>query len=166
LQGCTLGCPGCFNPQTHSTRGGHWLSIDQLFSQISTLQSQVQGVTISGGEPLQQMRPLLKLLARLRNETDLSILLFSGYTWIEIESMPMGKHLLSLLDVLVAGRFVQDQPGKGGLLGSSNQQVFYLSQRYSAKDIERTPPAEVILTPDGEILLSGIQPLHLDELSD
>jgi anaerobic ribonucleoside-triphosphate reductase activating protein len=131
-----------------------------------TLQDEIQGVTISGGEPLQQMRPLRRLLQRLRGESDLSILLFSGYSWEEIDGMPDGKHLLSLLDVLVAGRYRQDQPGPGGLLGSSNQQIYYLTQRYLAKDIERTPPAEVILTPDGEILLSGIQPLHLDELSD
>ncbi len=66
LQGCTLGCPGCFNPQTHSKKGGDWVSVDQLFSQVMALQSEIQGVTISGGEPLQQMRPLLKLLQRLR----------------------------------------------------------------------------------------------------
>ena len=161
FQGCTLGCPGCFNHQTHSRRGGYWISVDQLFSQISALQNQVQGVTISGGEPLQQMRPLLKLLSRLRDETVLSILLFSGYTWTEIERMPMGKHVLDLLDVLVAGRYLQDQPRGRGLLGSKNQQIYFLSQRYSAKDVQATPPAEVILTPGGEILLSGIQPLQL-----
>lgn len=161
LQGCNLGCPGCFNPQMHSRRGGYWITVDQLFLQITALQSQIQGVTISGGEPLQQMRPLLKLLHLLRSETDLSILLFSGYTWSEIECMPMGEPLLNLLDVLVAGRYVQEQPGSGGLLGSSNQQIYYLTKRYSAQDVEQTPPAEVILTPDGEILLSGIQPLQL-----
>ncbi len=161
LQGCTLGCPGCFNPQTHSRRGGYWITVDQLFSQITTLQSQIQGVTISGGEPLQQMRPLFKLLQRLRSETGLSTLLFTGYTWNEIERMPMGESLLNLLDVLIAGRYLQDQPGSGGLLGSSNQQIYYLTKRYSTRDVEQTPPAEVILTTDGEIMLSGIQPLQL-----
>ena len=166
LRGCTLGCPGCFNPQTHSQKGGYWVSVDQLFSEVMTLQSEIQGVTISGGEPLQQMRPLLKLLQRLRSESELSILLFSGYSWNEIEGIPNGKQLLSLLDVLVAGRYRQDQPGPGGLLGSSNQQIYTLSSRYSAKEVEQTPSAEVILTPDGDILLSGIQPLQLKDFSD
>lgn len=166
LQGCTLGCPGCFNPQTHSHNDGYWLSLEQLFSKILSLQDEIQGVTISGGEPLQQMRPLLKLLQRLRSETALSILLFSGYTWNEIEGMPMGEPLLNLLDVLIAGRYLQDLPGSGGLLGSSNQKIYYLTKRYSVNDIEQTPPAEVILTPNGEILLSGIQPLQIPNLPD
>lgn len=165
LQGCTLGCPGCFNPQTHSHLDGYWISIDQLFSQNIALQSQIEGITFSGGEPLQQMRPLLKLLQRLRNETALSILLFSGYTLNEIERMPTGKQLLGLVDVLIAGRYVQDQPGSGGLIASGNQQIYTLSQRYSTKDLEQTPSTEVILTPDGEILLSGIHPLNLNDFA-
>lgn len=166
LQGCTLGCPGCFNPQTHSKKGGYWVFVDQLFSQVMALQSEIQGVTISGGEPLQQMRPLLKLLQRLQGESELSILLFSGYSWDEIDGMPNGKQLLSLLDVLVAGRYRQDQPGLGGLLGSSNQQIYTLSSRYSIQDLDQTPPAEVILTREGDILLSGIHPLQLKDTSD
>jgi anaerobic ribonucleoside-triphosphate reductase activating protein len=112
------------------------------------------------------MRPLLKLLQRLRGESELSILLFSGYSWDEIEGMPNGMQLLSLLDVLVAGRYRQDQPGPGGLLGSSNQQIYTLSSRYSIQDLDQTPPAEVILTREGDILLSGIHPLQLKDSSD
>jgi anaerobic ribonucleoside-triphosphate reductase activating protein len=161
LQGCTLNCPDCFNPHTHTTQGGQWVTVDQLFRQIRALQGEIEGVTISGGEPLQQLPALLHLLQRLRRESELSILLFSGYTWEEIERMPQGKDLFAILDVLIAGRYLQAQPGGSGLFGSSNQRAYFLSSRYTPQDLEQTPPAEVILTPEGDILLSGINPLQV-----
>ena len=30
LQGCTLGCPGCFNPSTHAAAGGRELDLASL----------------------------------------------------------------------------------------------------------------------------------------
>ena len=159
LQGCTLGCPGCFNPHTHPAAGGNWVAVEQLFNQIMALQRDIQGVTISGGEPLQQFRPLLRMLQRLRDESPLSVLLFSGYSWNEIQQMPQAQRLTALVDVLIAGRYEQSQPTDHGLLASSNQSAHFFSQRYSIKDLEQVPAAEVILTPQGETLLSGVHPL-------
>src|SRR5512146_1753784 len=85
VQGCTLNCPGCFNPQTHSTREGTLVDVNEVFQQILALGTSIEGVTLSGGEPLQQVQPVLALLKRVRKETSLSTLVFSGYTWQEIE---------------------------------------------------------------------------------
>jgi pyruvate-formate lyase-activating enzyme len=78
VQGCTLGCPGCFNPETHDFRGGQWVGVDELFERIRALQGTIEGITVSGGEPFQQRPALLALLQRVRAETDLGVLVFTG----------------------------------------------------------------------------------------
>src|SRR5689334_12617899 len=90
VQGCTLGCPGCFNGPTHPAAGGELVSIDSLFAQIATLGDSIEGVTVSGGEPLQQRAGITALLRRIKAETALSMILFSGFSWAEIERM--GRH--------------------------------------------------------------------------
>ncbi len=160
LQGCTLGCPGCFNPETHSKVGGDWIAVDDLARRILDLRPSIQGITLSGGEPLQQLPGLLAFLETIRRESDLSVLLFSGYTWEEIQRMPRHPQLLSLVDVLIAGRYDPSQRVAHGLVGSRNKTVHFLTGRYSMADLETVPEAEVILTNDGEIIFSGINPVR------
>jgi anaerobic ribonucleoside-triphosphate reductase activating protein len=44
VQGCTLGCPGCFNPETHRNRGGEQVTIDDLFNRFVTLVGVIEGI--------------------------------------------------------------------------------------------------------------------------
>ncbi|NMB90157.1 MAG: radical SAM protein [Chloroflexi bacterium] len=159
VQGCTLGCPGCFNPGTHAPSGGQAVAIPALVDQIVTGPA-IQGVTISGGEPLQQLPALLALLHELRARTFLSVLLFSGFTWDEIQRMPSAADLLAHLDVLIAGRYQAGLRQAYGLIGSTNKTLHFLTPRYTAADLQAVPPAEILLGPDGEIRLSGIDPLQ------
>lgn len=162
VQGCTLNCPGCFNPETHDPEGGERVPVDALFQRIAALEEGIEGLSISGGEPFQQPRPLLRLLRRVRRETDLSILVFTGYTLEEIREMPEVEPLLAYIDVLVAGLYdaTQRLDDVSGLCSTANQAVHLLSDRYTPAHLRAVPPAEVILTPDGEIALSGVDPLR------
>jgi anaerobic ribonucleoside-triphosphate reductase activating protein len=160
VQGCSLGCPGCFNPQTHPRQGGETVRVDDLLTELKTLESQIEGLTISGGEPLQQMPALLELLQKLRRETRLSVLAFTGFNWDEVRCLPHHTELLANLDVLIAGRFEASQRLAKGLIGSANKTVHFLTQRYSREDLQLTPPAEVWIGKNGEIELSGIDPLQ------
>ena len=160
VQGCTLGCPGCFNPVTHAARAGETARVDDLFARIAALQGQIEGVTISGGEPLQQRRAVERLLQRVRAETSLSTLVFSGYRWEEIQRMPRVGDLLKNIDVLLAGRYDAEQRVAAGLLGSANKTIHLLSPRYRLAEIEATPQAEVIVGADGALIFSGIDPLQ------
>jgi anaerobic ribonucleoside-triphosphate reductase activating protein len=160
VQGCSLRCPGCFNPETHPFEGGEMVTVSDLFDRIVALGDAIEGITVSGGEPLQQWRPLLALLRRVRQETTLSILLFTGYTWAEIQQMPDARALLACADVLIAGRYDPSQHLARGLRGSANQTVHLLTDRYTTDDLESVPPAEVIITAKGEVAVSGIDPLR------
>jgi anaerobic ribonucleoside-triphosphate reductase activating protein len=159
VQGCTLGCTGCFNPETHALDGGELISVDELLHRIIALEDTIEGISISGGEPFQQRGPLLALLERVREETLLSVLLFSGYAWEEIQQMPDAEALLVCIDVLIAGRYDASRPVRDGLRSSANQTVHLLTDRYTMGDLQAVPPAEVIITPEGEVLVSGVDPI-------
>lgn len=56
VQGCTLGCPGCWNPLSHRRSTGTEWGIEELAGWLKSVRSRIEisGVTISGGEPLEQ----------------------------------------------------------------------------------------------------------------
>ena len=158
LQGCTLGCAGCFNPQTHPLEGGELVAVEKLFERIRMLGEGIQGVSLSGGEPLQQPRPVAELLQRIRSETSLSTLVFSGYSLGEIERAPEMAACLPYIDVLIAGRYRPAQRLASGLLGSGNQVIHLLTERYRLEDLLAVPQAEVQISPDGQVIITGIDP--------
>lgn len=159
VQGCTLACPGCFNPGTHPADGGEPVSVDEVYDRIAGLGDTIEGITVSGGEPLQQAPELIQLLRRLRNETPLSMLVFTGYTCEEAQAMPGADGLLGCIDVLIAGRYDQSQRLASGLRGSAHQTIHCLTNRYTQDEILSTPIAEVIITPHGEVVSSGMDPM-------
>jgi len=157
FQGCSLGCPGCFNPATHPPQGGYESDTGSLAAEVLAVSGQVEGLSISGGEPFQQPAALLDLLIRLA-DSPLSRLVFTGYTMPEINRLPLGPEILRHLDVLNAGRYAVAYPVGHGLLGSANQQIHLLTDRYTLSQLSSTPRCELILHPDGTMTASGISP--------
>ena len=157
VQGCTLGCPGCFNPETHAG-GGNAYDPATLAAEIAALPD-IEGLTISGGEPLQQITALEPLLAALRTRTTLSIILFTGFEPDEIQRLPGAEAVLTHCDVLIAGRYRREQHLAADLRGSSNKQLLFLTDRYTPADFNDLPPTEIWINPDGSLTFSGISPL-------
>ena len=160
VQGCSLGCPGCFNPLTHPFVGGELVSVHKLFNHIVALKDAIEGITVSGGEPFQQQRPLRALLQRVKRETSLSAVVFTGYTWEEVGRMRDAEALLVCVDVLIAGRYDASQRLARDLRGSANKTVHFLTDRYTMADLRAVPPVEVIITTEGEVVVSGIDPIR------
>ena len=159
FQGCTLGCAGCFNPTTHDAGGGRSIAIDELVGELTRARG-VEGLSLSGGEPLQQPEAALALLEAARG-LGLSTLAFSGYTIDEIRALPGGPDVLARLDVLIDGRYVAGDRLATGLRGSANQRIQRLTDRYSLADVEATPVAEIRIGPTGDVILTGVNPLKL-----
>jgi anaerobic ribonucleoside-triphosphate reductase activating protein len=159
MQGCTLGCPGCFNPKTHDPSAGNEITVAEITARMSAARG-VEGLSLSGGEPLQQPEAAAALLDSAR-ALGWSTLAFSGYTIDEIRALPGGYDVLARLDVLIDGRYVSGQRLATGLRGSANQSVQLLTTRYSLAAIESTPIAEIRIDKRGDAVLTGVDPLKL-----
>jgi anaerobic ribonucleoside-triphosphate reductase activating protein len=165
FQGCTLGCPGCFNPTTHDPAGGRALALDEVLAELTRAAhgGRIEGLSLSGGEPLQQPEAARALLDAARG-LGLSTLAFSGYTIDEIRALPGGPDVLARLDVLIDGRYVAGDRLATGLRGSANQRIQLLTERYTRADVEGTPVAEIRIGPTGDVILTGVDPLKLKRL--
>lgn len=158
VQGCSLGCPGCFNPETHGRVPRERLTVRALADWALSVDG-VEGLSLSGGEPFQQAGPLADLARRVR-EGGRSVLAFSGYTIEEIRALPDpgALALLAELDLLVDGRYQAALQAAGPWRGSSNQRIHVLGERYRGlvPDGSGGPrEAEVRIEPGGAVSLSG-----------
>jgi anaerobic ribonucleoside-triphosphate reductase activating protein len=162
LQGCSIRCPGCCNPQLFEPSGGVLVSPSLLVSEMASVRDELEGVTLLGGEPMDQAEALLPLLHGARG-LGLSVLLFSGFTLDELRARcePAVQDVLAAVDVLVDGRYDASRPEtERRWAGSTNQAFHYLTSRYSPA-IERPAPGEptqtveVRLHPDGHVSANG-----------
>ena len=65
VQGCPHHCPGCHNPQTHDPAGGYDCEISRLLEEFDR-DPLLRGMTLSGGEPIEQAEALLVLARAVR----------------------------------------------------------------------------------------------------
>jgi anaerobic ribonucleoside-triphosphate reductase activating protein len=169
FQGCTLACPGCWNPTTHPFDITPECRVGDIIEWILACPD-IQGVTFSGGEPLQQAEGLLEICERLRAiKPELSLGLFSGYTLRELNAgrwqyrsgidsewhhgtPELFEQITAHLDFGVFGRFVRTRwTDAKPLCGSENQEVIFFSDRYSMCDL--TPQnCEITISGDGEAM--------------
>ncbi len=157
FQGCSLGCKGCFNPKTHDPTMGHVKPIGSIIDQIARTTSELEGITVSGGEPFQQPLALAGLLGAVRTyDPNLTAIVFTGYRREELAQVPNADQILAHIDVLIAGRYVPTKHLAKGLLGSTNQTRHLLTQRYSIADLENLPETEIIVTASGKTVTTGI----------
>ncbi|MGX5376921.1 anaerobic ribonucleoside-triphosphate reductase activating protein [Ligilactobacillus sp. LYQ135] len=128
VSGCKFMCPGCYNKAAQSFHYGQVYDQDLEDQIIKDLaQPYVQGITFLGGEPFLNTQVTLRLAKRIRkafgNQKD--IWSWTGYTWEELMKESMDKlELLSLIDILVDGRFLESQKDLTlQFRGSSNQRI-------------------------------------------
>lgn len=156
VQGCTLQCPGCFNPHLWGRRGGELLSPRALAEQA--LASGSQGVTFLGGEPAEQASALSKL-ARMVRDGGMSVMTFSGYSRDELLDVPGAQDLIEASDLLVTGRYVRALPDLvRPWVGSTNQVIEFLTDRYRHLESsvgEIRDRLEIRVSADGRVAVNG-----------
>lgn len=131
-QGCSIGCAGCMSQDTWEPRATSDVPVSEILRWLST-HPDIDGITISGGEPLEQPIELFDLLQGIRStfDKDVDILCYSGRSWRTVAR----RHapVLRLLDAIVTGPFRQDLPTDHPLMGSANQELVVLSELGEAR---------------------------------
>lgn len=156
LQGCSIRCPGCCNPHLFTTDPGQWLEPASIVAEMASVGSAIEGLTLLGGEPMDQAQALPALLRGAR-DLGLSVMLFSGFTLQELRAVPDDavQAVLGLVDVLVDGRYDGSRPETERLwAGSTNQRFHYFTTRYSPA-IERPAPGEALRTVEVHLGIDG-----------
>lgn len=131
VAGCGRNCRGCMTPQLQDPAAGFTMNTSKLVKRLLHLQPELQGVSITGGEPFEQSDAVAEILTKLKTLRPCwDILLYSGYRLEEINKCgDRGVRFLSDIDILIDGSFQERTPASDGIRGSTNQQIHYLSQR-------------------------------------
>ncbi len=170
FQGCSLQCPGCWNPSSHKFRGIEVTvpEVAQRFEEARRLEP-LEGATFSGGEPMQQAEGLLELMREIRKTAPAASLgMFTGYTESELASgrfvtrlgadveqkFELWRAVRGLLDFAVMGRYDQTQPSIAPLRTSRNQRLVLFSRRYEEGDIG-PQLVEISIEESGKSVLTG-----------
>lgn len=128
VQGCPFNCPHCETPEGHSFEPNFLVDISKLAEDIVS-RPNIEGITISGGEPMEQAGELYALLEKvLEKRPELTVISYTGYLLEQLTSEEQ-ENYISKLDVLIDGRYIHEKNDNQGIRGSSNQQVHFLTDR-------------------------------------
>ena len=169
LQGCKKRCPHCIFPAGQSLDcGGEWVAEEKIFNEIKNV-PEVTGVTISGGEPFLQAAALAKLIKFLRDDTNLDVMIFTGYTLLELKNRhdSATDFILSNTDILIDGEYREELNTNSIYRGSDNQVIHFLTPKYLPFKnlIEKTKnrSVEFVCRKDNELFMIGIPPKNFDK---
>ena len=162
VQGCAFRCPGCLVPESWNAKGGFDVPLEELVDWV-VQQSDIEGITLSGGEPFNQAAALVQLLERLRQRApELSVMSYTGYThrWLYRHGTKDQLRLLERLDILVDGRYQRELHADLLWRGSRNQRIHVLTERYRGKlpREDRGQGLELEFSGRGTFTFSGVPP--------
>ena len=120
-QGCKHHCNGCHNPESWSFNGGTFVEPLDIYNQMKKNEL-LDGLTLSGGDPIEQVDELLPLVKLVKNEYN--IWCYTGYLYEDLINDDKIKNFLEYIDVLVDGPFILDQRDLTlQFKGSKNQRI-------------------------------------------
>jgi anaerobic ribonucleoside-triphosphate reductase activating protein len=170
FQGCSLNCKGCWNPSTHKFRGKD-VSIASVVRRVEEARNAaaLDGVTFSGGEPMQQATALAELMGHIRKTAPTaSFGMFTGYTIGELATghyvtwpptsaekrIELWRGIRALLDFAVMGRYEHTELAAEPLRTSRNQKLMLFGSRYHECDFEQQL-VEISIEPNGNSVVTG-----------
>jgi len=160
VRGCSRRCPGCIAAALQGEGPVRELTPEILAGHI--LETDDEGVTFSGGEPLEQAEGVART-ARILREAGRSVMVYTGYTLEDLQA-DQGvwvEELLSQTDLLVDGPFDRTRQVDQLWRGSSNQRVHVLGTRFHELVGVLDQPGvgvEVHTDAEGRLFWAGVPP--------
>lgn len=151
VQGCTLACKGCWNQDLWPKEGGTEYKVSELLARV--LANEDDGVTLMGGEPLQQSQSVLRFID-LTSKNGISMMLYSGFEEQEMDSVQ--QECVDRSDIVILGRYVQGLRNTSlRWRGSSNQIVRYPTGNLDKEYFEEANDVEIHMDETGKIKVLG-----------
>lgn len=127
-RGCRRQCPGCSSPELWQRDERREIPLPALLGALQRILADrpVDGVTISGGEPMEQRAELLVLLAALSDAGVEDILLYTGLTR---EELGADADLLRRCATVICGPYNMKENDGRALRGSANQEILFRNAR-------------------------------------
>ncbi len=152
FQGCNLHCNGCYNKDFWPFVQKNLFTPKELVSKI-VQNKNIEGITLTGGEPLLQYPALLNFLILIKKH-GLSVISFTGFNFNEVEKSRM-KDILDYIDIIIAGPYIEELSTKKiPIVSSTNQELIFLTRIYSNKDFKDEKVVEIFID-DKEIQVTG-----------
>ncbi len=157
MQGCCFRCRECISPEWIPQVEATLVEPIKLADQILSVAG-IDGITISGGEPMLQATALNELFTHLRQHRDLSIMCFTGFTLQELQSKldPAIDQILNRIDVLIDGQYIPELNDNKGWRGSANQTIHFLTSRHLSEAslfTERQRDVEIHLRQESALMV-------------
>jgi anaerobic ribonucleoside-triphosphate reductase activating protein len=167
LSGCDKNCKNCINKEGQNKKAGSYYPLSEVFDLIgkSIKEHKIGGVTISGGEPFLQYDEFKDLLSWIKNDTELDIIVFTGYKLSDLkeEHGNIENDVLNYIDVLIDGEYIEELNCGDYLRGSSNQNLYFFTDKYKNDDrfnsFHKEREFEFEIKDGGETFFIGIPPI-------
>ena len=165
FHGCARHCPGCIAHTMNETAEYETVTPQQLAGWVlTTVRSEsqkIEGLTLSGGDPLfQPADELAEFLKLVKDNSDLSILCYTGDTYEDIVTDAQKSAVLQYIDVLIDGVYKQEEDLGQRWRGSANQRFIFLTDRYKNQADEwnaaQERQVEIELDMNGKVLIAGV----------
>lgn len=131
--GCDRKCPGCSNPELWERQQKYEIALPHLKKLIEGMVSEheINGFTITGGEPTEQAKELSELITFL-NFVNEDIIVYTGSSLEELRENPSEdiKSILASIAILIDGEYIEERNTDVVLRGSDNQRINILNPRY------------------------------------
>ena len=129
MNGCCFSCKGCLATR-FKARDFTEITTEDMADWV--LSKNVEGLTISGGEPMLQAEALAEIVDIVRKQRDCGVIVYTGFAYealLEKHDIGMMK-LLRVTDLLIDGPYIQELDNNQPYRGSANQRLLPLTDRY------------------------------------
>ena len=152
-------CKGCTNQHLWEFGNGIDVTIEEIINQCNDL----DGITLHGGEPLDQADVLGQIIKKLKQQGK-TVILFTGYIFKELNKVQKQAWLSS--DIVISGRY--EEQNRNIYLqfrGSTNQKVFTHKGKYKDYKIKDGQTVAILsFNEQGEMQSRGFRTDELEQL--
>lgn len=133
VHGCCFDCKGCI-ADSYKKGPYHEVTPAEMANWYEQRGNGTEGMTISGGEPFLQAGELAEMIRLIREQNDCGVIVYTGFLYEELLALAQTDeavaNFLKKIDLLIDGPYVEELDQNQMAVGSANQRIIHLTDRY------------------------------------